>query len=50
MPANLTVPNPNKGQEVLNAYSYENWYIDGHSLGGSMAASFASKIPIHLKD
>ncbi len=45
MPANLAVLNPNKGQEVLNAYSYENWYIGGHSLGGSMAANFASKNP-----
>lgn len=43
MPANLAVLSPNKAQDVLNEYSYDSWYIGGHSLGGSMAASFASK-------
>ncbi len=43
MPANLAVLHPNKGKEVLKAYSYKNWYMGGHSLGGSMAASFVSK-------
>lgn len=43
MPFNLAVLSPNKAQNVLDAYSYEHWYIGGHSLGGSMAASFAYK-------
>ncbi len=41
MPFNLAVFSPNKAQDVLDAYSYSHWYIGGHSLGGSMAASFA---------
>ena len=43
MPCNLAVISPNKAQDVLDAYTYDHWYIGGHSLGGSMAASFAYK-------
>ncbi len=43
MPGNLAVLNPNKGKEVFESYTYKNWYMGGHSLGGSMAASFVSK-------
>lgn len=49
MPANLAVLHPNKGKAVLENYSYKNWYIGGHSLGGSMAAHFASKNPNTFK-
>lgn len=43
MPCNLAVLDSDKAQDVLDAYSYDHWYIGGHSLGGSMAASFAYK-------
>lgn len=43
MPGNLAVLGMNAAEEVLALYpEVEEWYIAGHSLGGSMAASFAS--------
>ena len=46
MPLNLAVTNPNAAQEVITAYpSIQRWIIGGHSLGGSMAASFARRHP-----
>ena len=44
MPFNLAVFDINRGLRVLNMlpYEVENWYIGGHSLGGSMAASCAA--------
>lgn len=44
MPFNLAVFNTNKAEDVIGDYSkVKNWYIGGHSLGGSMAAICASK-------
>ena len=44
MPFNLAVFNINGAEEVLNQFpEIENWFIGGHSLGGSMAASFLDK-------
>ena len=31
--------------EVISEYTYENWYIGGHSMGGAMAALYASYHP-----
>ena len=43
MPFNLAVFGINKADEVLERFSdIDTWYIGGHSLGGSMAASYAS--------
>lgn len=43
MPFNLAVFGINKAADVLERFPDVNtWYIGGHSLGGSMAASFAS--------
>lgn len=42
MPFHLAILGKNKAADVINTYSYEHWYIAGHSLGGAMAASFAS--------
>ncbi|MCD7784731.1 MAG: alpha/beta hydrolase [Oscillospiraceae bacterium] len=43
MPFNLAFFGMNKAESIMSEYaSYENWYIGGHSLGGAMAASFAS--------
>lgn len=43
MPQNLAIFGINKGVDVIKHFpAVENWYIGGHSLGGSMAALCAS--------
>ena len=50
MPFNLAVFNINGAEEVLNQFpEIENWFIGGHSLGGSMAASFLGKNQFDIK-
>lgn len=39
----LAVFGVNAAERVMKEYSYDEWYIGGHSLGGAMAASFAAK-------
>lgn len=44
MPANLAVLDMNAAEGITEEYpDIEKWYIGGHSLGGSMAASYAAK-------
>lgn len=43
MPFNLAFFGINKADDIIEKYDYENWYIGGHSLGGAMAAYFASR-------
>jgi len=44
MPFNLAVLDMNAADGIQEMYpEIENWYIGGHSLGGSMAASYISK-------
>jgi hypothetical protein len=44
MPLNLAVFGSGRAASVIQAYpEIENWVIGGHSLGGSMAASYADK-------
>ena len=44
MPGNLAVLNPNAADGIMDQHpEIENWYIGGHSLGGSMAATYAAK-------
>ncbi|MFX0075051.1 MAG: alpha/beta hydrolase [Candidatus Hermodarchaeota archaeon] len=44
MTFNLAVLSPNRASEVINNYlTISTWVIGGHSLGGSMAADFASR-------
>ncbi|MNP47127.1 Alpha/beta hydrolase family protein [compost metagenome] len=44
MPFNLAVFNSGAADEVYNKLpGIKNWYIGGHSLGGAMASSYASK-------
>ena len=44
MPLNLAVFGVDRAADVVKAFpSIKHWAIGGHSLGGSMAASFASK-------
>ena len=46
MPYNLAVLSPNAADGVFDIFcGVESWYIAGHSLGGSMAASYAAKNP-----
>ena len=47
MPCNLAIMGQNKADSILDGYKYDHWYLAGHSLGGAMAASYASK---HLED
>lgn len=50
MPFNLAVFNINGAEKVLNQFpEIENWFIGGHSLGGSMAASFLGKNQFDIK-
>lgn len=43
MPQNLAVFGINKGMDAMSYFpNIKNWYIGGHSLGGSMAASCAA--------
>lgn len=50
MPCNLAVLNPNAAEGIPERFpEIENWYIGGHSLGGSMAASYGAKHPERLK-
>lgn len=44
MPFNLAVLDVNAAEGIQEQYpQIENWYIGGHSLGGSMAAAYLSK-------
>ncbi len=43
MPYNLAVFGINRADQVLSAYSYDYWYVSGHSLGGAMVSSYAAK-------
>jgi len=46
MPLNLAVLNPGAASDVIAAHpEIQSWAIGGHSLGGSMAASFAKQNP-----
>ena len=50
MPFNLAVFNINGAEKVLNQFpEIENWFIGGHSLVGSMAASFLGKNQFDIK-
>ena len=43
MPFHLAVFGVNAAERVMKEYSFDEWYIGGHSLGGAMAAFFAAK-------
>ena len=43
MPFRLAVFNANGADGVLSSYDYDRWYVGGHSLGGAMAAIYASR-------
>ena len=43
MPFRLAVLAPNRADLALAAHDYESWYVGGHSLGGTIAASYAAE-------
>lgn len=50
MPGNLAVLDVNAAAEIPAQFpEVERWYIGGHSLGGSMAASYAAKHTAELE-
>jgi dienelactone hydrolase len=50
MPLNLAVFGIDKASDVIKAFpGVKRWAIGGHSLGGSMAASFANKHPDEIQ-
>ena len=48
MPFNLAVFGENKADKIIGSMQYKHWFIAGHSLGGVMAASYASRHPDKL--
>ena len=42
MPCNLAFLGIEKADDIMERYSYKNWYLSGHSLGGAMAAVYAA--------
>lgn len=49
MPGNLAIFGQNRADLILQEHDYENWYMAGHSLGGAMAASYASEHTDNIK-
>lgn len=49
MPGNLAILGMNRAADIMEEYSYKNWYLSGHSLGGAMAANFAANNGEELK-
>jgi hypothetical protein len=49
MPFRLAILGKNKASNVIEQYKYDNWYIMGHSLGGTTAAMYASSNSNKLK-
>lgn len=47
MPMKLAILGANKANNIREKYKYDNYYLAGHSLGGAMAANYASE---HLND
>ncbi len=44
MPFNMAIFDGNAANEIIDQFTdIKNWYIGGHSMGGAMASSYASK-------
>ena len=43
MPFNIAILGKNKADNIINNYSYENYYLSGHSLGGAMASIYVNE-------
>lgn len=42
MPFHMAFFGMNRAEKIMQNYSYDNWYLGGHSLGGAMAANYAA--------
>lgn len=42
MPFHLAMFGMNKAGKIMDNYSYENWYLAGHSLGGAFGANYVA--------
>lgn len=50
MPFNMAIFNSNAADKIISQFpETKNWYISGHSMGGAMASSYASKNPDKVK-
>ena len=47
MPFRLAILGSGRAEDVMKEYNYRSWYIGGHSMGGALAARYASK---HAED
>lgn len=47
MPMKLAIFGSNKADNIRTKYDYDNYYLAGHSLGGAMAANYATE---HLNE
>lgn len=43
MPCNLAFLGKDKADEIIDQYTYDNWYIMGHSLGGAFSAVYTAE-------
>ena len=43
MPCNLAFLGMNRADDIISSYEYAHWYLGGHSLGGAMAAAYATE-------
>ncbi len=44
-PLNMAITDGTAPDRLMSAYGYDHWYVMGHSLGGSVAASYCSDNP-----
>lgn len=50
MPFNMAIFNSSAADKIIRQFpEIESWYIGGHSMGGAMASSYASKNPDKVK-
>lgn len=47
MPCNLAIFGVDKAEDIQKQYTYGQWYLAGHSMGGAMAAAYCAD---HLKE
>ena len=46
MPGNLAILDMDRADDIMASYSYDHWYLGGHSLGGAVAAMYAAKAEV----
>lgn len=48
MPAHLAILDMDKAEDIMGKYSYDKWYLSGHSQGGAAAAIYAAGNPDNI--